>query len=53
MLKDDDIMLKASLLFPVDVDLKIRILGIQANQGYAVDTGNGIRHGTVDLGAVE
>lgn len=53
MLKDDDVVFKEPLLFTINVDLKIGILSIQINQGYAVHVDNGIRHRAIYLGAVE
>ena len=53
VLKDDDIVFKEPLLFPIDVDLKIGILSVQIDQGYAVEIDNGIRHRAIYLGAIE
>ena len=53
MLKDDHIVLQESLLFPIDVDLKVRILGIQIDQGDTVKAVNGGGHGTIHFRPIE
>ena len=45
VLKDDDIVREQSCLFAVDVDLKVRVLGIQVDQRDAVEAIERLRHG--------
>jgi hypothetical protein len=42
-----------SPLLALGVDLKARILGVEIDQGHALDAGGSLDQGTVDLRAVE
>ena len=49
MLENDDVVIEQALLFAVHVDAEIRVLGVQVDQGDAVDAGGGPGHWPVDL----
>ena len=51
--KDHNLVLQQALLLAVDVDLEIRVLGIQIDERYTVDPGRSPRQRTIRLGALQ
>lgn len=52
MLKNNDIMLKQSLLLSLYIYLKVRVLCIEVDQRDAIEFANGLRHRMVHFRAV-
>ena len=53
MLENDNLMIDQPRLFKVNIDLEIRVLGVQIDEGHTVDAGRCIRQRAIDFRAVQ